>query len=203
MPLAIDPEESLALARAVKIELRDRMRRVRRALGEDARAARSAKIAERVLALDAWRAARVVALFVPMRTEIDVTILERAAREDGKRIAAPRMIEDGCALELRAWEAEVAPVESGRMVREPPETAPLVDPASVDLVVVPGLAFDERGARVGYGAGLYDGLLPKCTKATRVGVCLDFQLALEVPETPGDVRVDLVVTDERVLVAAR
>jgi 5-formyltetrahydrofolate cyclo-ligase len=203
VPLALDPEEALALARAVKIELRDRMRRVRRALGDEARAERSAKIAERVMALDAWRDAALVALFVPMRTEIDVTVLERAARQAGKRIAAPRMIDEGRTLELRAWETGVEPVESGRMVREPPESAPLVEPASVDLVVVPGLAFDERGARVGYGAGLYDRLLPRCTKAQRVGVCLDFQLVMEVPETPGDERVGVIVTDERTLLATR
>ncbi len=199
MPLVLDPDEAAALAHAMKTELRDRMRRVRRALGDDARTARSAKIAERILGLDAWTSARVIALFVPMRTEIDVTFLEREARAAGKEIAAPRMIDDGRTLELRAWEAGVAPVESGRMVREPPESAPLVHPGSLDLVIVPGLAFDERGARIGYGAGLYDRLLPKCVKAKRVGVCLDFQLMAEVPETPGDERVELVVTDERVL----
>jgi 5-formyltetrahydrofolate cyclo-ligase len=203
VPLALDPAEALALARAVKIELRDRMRRVRRALGDDARAARSAKIAAHVQSLDAWASAANVALFVPMRTEIDVTLLERAARGAGKRIAAPRMIEEGRTLELRAWDADVEPVESGRMVREPPESALLVDPASIDLVVVPGLAFDERGARIGYGAGLYDRLLPKCAKATRVGVCLDFQLIAEVPETEGDERVGFVVTDERIVVVPR
>ncbi len=200
--LAIDPREAAELARAMKVELRDRMRRIRRALGDDARAARSVRIAERVLSLDEWQRASRVALFVPMRTEIDVTILERAARSAGKSVAAPRMIDDGRALELRAWDADVAPASSGRIVREPPESAPRVDPESVDLVVVPGLAFDERGARLGYGAGLYDGLLPRCTRAARVGVCLDFQLVPEVPETAGDQRVHRVVTDERVLSAS-
>ena len=135
MPLALDPEETLALAHAVKTELRDRMRRVRRALGDDARTARSIKICARIEAMEAWRAARVVGLFVPMRTEIDVTILERAARAAKKEIAAPRMIDDGRGLELRAWDEGMEPVESGRMVREPPETAALVDPARIDLLV--------------------------------------------------------------------
>jgi 5-formyltetrahydrofolate cyclo-ligase len=132
-----------------------------------------------------------------------VTILERAARAEGKSIAAPRMIDEGRTLELRAWDLDVEPVESGRMVREPPETAQLIDPATIDLVITPGLAFDDRGGRIGYGAGLYDRLLPRCIEATRVGVCLDFQLVAEVPETDGDARVHVVVTDERVLFATR
>ena len=107
------------------------------------------------------------------------------------------MIETG--LEIRAWDEGVEPVESGRMVREPPASAPLLDPAEIDLVIVPALALDPRGARIGYGAGLYDGLLPRMTRALRVGVAFDFQLIAEIPETEGDERVHLVVTDTRVL----
>ena len=89
------------------------------------------------------------------------------------------------------------------MVREPPISAPLVDPGDVDLVIVPGLVFDERGARIGYGAGLYDRLLPKCSNAARVGVAHDFQLLAEIPEGPGDVRVEVIVTNDRVVTIGR
>jgi len=102
-------------------------------------------------------------------------------------------------IELREWQDGVEPVESGKMVREPPQDAPLVDPASVDLVIVPGLAFDERGHRIGYGAGLYDRLLPKCTRARHVGVAHDFQLLAEIPDGPGDRPVHAIVTNDRVL----
>lgn len=200
MPIAIDAAERLEIGIQVKRELRDRMKRVRRALGDENRAARSLAIASLVTAMPEWKAARTVALFVPMRTEIDVGLLERAARVEGKRVAAPRMLQepDGTLeLELRAWEEGVEPVESGKMVREPPADAPRVDPADVDLVLVPGLAFDERGARIGYGAGLYDRLLPKCVKAKRVGVAHDFQLLAEIPEGPTDERVDAIVTNTR------
>lgn len=202
MPIVVDDAERREIGLQVKRELRDRMKRVRRALGDENRAARSAAIAEQVVGLSAWQAARTVAVFVPMRTEIDVGLLEQRARAAGKRVVAPRMVEhdDGrLELELREWETGVAPVESGKMVREPPASAPLVDPAEVDLVVVPGLAFDERGARIGYGAGLYDRLLPKCTRAERVGVAHDFQLLAEIPEGPDDQRVDVIVTNQAVL----
>jgi len=202
MPIAIDDAERLEIGRQVKHQLRDRMKRVRRALGDENRAVRSAAIAERVLALPAWAAAKTVALFVPMRTEIDVGLLEKAARRERKRVVAPRMVEGvmgGLAIALHEWEEGVEPVESGKMVREPPKSAPLVDPATVDLVIVPGLVFDETGARIGYGAGLYDELLPKCARAKRIGVAHDFQLLAEIPQGPGDQRVDAIVTNDRVL----
>lgn len=192
---AADPAED-ELRRKVKAELRTRMRGVRKALGPDARAARSAKITERVLGRPEWASARTVMLFVSMPLEVDTSALERAARAAGKRIAAPRMSETG--LDVHEWEEGASVVEIGRMkVPEPPPTAPAIDPAEVDLVIVPALALDDRGARIGYGAGLYDRLLPRLTRARRIGVCFDFQRIAEVPETPGDERVHAVVTDER------
>lgn len=190
------------IARRVKAELRDRMRRIRKAIGPEGRAERSAKIAEHVVALPQWKDARTVSLFVPMRTEVDVTLLRDAARRDGKLVAAPRMTEveqpDGpprLKLVLHLWEDEVEPVESGRMVREPPANAPLAAPEAIDLVIVPALALDGQGGRIGYGAGLYDGLLPTLTRAFRVGIAFDFQLVAELPMAEHDQRVHHVVTD--------
>lgn len=207
-PIEIDPEERREIARRVKIELRERMKRVRRALGPENRAARSEKIAQHVVSTKAWSMAGTVALFVPMRMEVDVGLLERRARDDGKRIAAPRMTppDDGAPVQswdlvLHLWEDGVDPVESGHMVREPPASAPVVVLDEVDLIVVPALALDERGARIGYGAGQYDRLLPRCTRAERIGVAFDFQFLAEIPEVEGDQRVDWIVTDERVVAA--
>lgn len=191
------------VARRVKAELRDRMRRLRKAIGDEARAGKSAGIAARVQALSAWRDARTVMLFVPMRTEVDVTLLERAARETGKAVTAPRMTPDGRGLEVRVWVADVPPVDSGRMgVREPPASAPPADESSIDLVVVPALALDPSGGRLGYGAGLYDSLLPRLIRAHRVGVVFDFQLVSEVPLTAGDEPMHVVVTESRTLEVA-
>jgi 5-formyltetrahydrofolate cyclo-ligase len=189
------------IARRVKVELRDRMRRLRRTIGDDVRAQKSAKIAERVLALDVWQRAHTVMLFFPMRAEVDVRHLERAARLEGKTVAGPRMIDDGRTLEIRRWDEGAQPEDSGRMgVLEPPGTAALVDPSEIDLVIVPALALDPSGGRLGYGAGLYDRLLATLPTAISVGIAFDFQLLAEVPETPGDVRVHVVVTDTRTLV---
>ena len=70
----------------------------------------------------------------------------------------------------------------------------------LDIVIVPGLAFDPQGYRIGYGGGFYDRTLPKwCPPAIAIGVAFDLQLASEVPREPWDIPVDLIVTDQRVL----
>lgn len=193
----LSPEED-ALRRRVKEELRHRMRSVRRALPDEARAARSARIWERVLARGEWASASTVMLFLSMRTEVQTAAAAEAAWAAGKRVCAPRMTEHG--LEVREWQQGVEPERTGSMrVPEPPHDAPIVDPAEVDLVIVPALALDDRGARIGYGAGYYDRLLPRLSRAARIGVVYDFQLVTEVPETEGDERVGVVVSDERVI----
>jgi 5-formyltetrahydrofolate cyclo-ligase len=101
-------------------------------------------------------------------------------------------------LSVRLWDEGVPLDETGAMrVPEPPESAPAIPEVEVDLVIVPALALDERGARIGYGAGYYDELLPRLARAKRVGIAFDFQLLAEVPETPGDERVHAIVTDAR------
>ena len=87
-------------------------------------------------------------------------------------------------------------------VPEPPEDAARLLPKEVDFALVPALALDPRGYRIGYGGGYYDRLLPKLSQARTCAVAFDFQLIAEVPELPFDVAVDLVVTDERVIRAS-
>jgi 5-formyltetrahydrofolate cyclo-ligase len=189
------PEE--ALRAKVKSEIRYRLRQVRKALPAEARAERSARIHERLFARPEWQRARCVLLFASMRAEVDTGPMERRAREEGKRVACPRMNDDLTALDVRVWEPGVVPYAQGRLAPEPPPDAPVCPLETIDLVVVPAVALDPRGARIGYGAGLYDRLLPLLPHAARVAVAFDFQLVAEVPETEGDQRVHVVVTDQQ------
>jgi 5-formyltetrahydrofolate cyclo-ligase len=187
-----------ALRRKVKDEIRQRMRQVRKALPAAAREERSARIHAALFARDEWKRAEVVMLFASMRTEVDTRGMERRARAEGKTVLCPRLSEDQQEIEPRVWEEGVAPFEQGRLAPEPPPDAPAFDPARIDLVVVPALAVDPRGARIGYGKGFYDRLLARLP-ARRVAVAFDFQLIAEVPETAGDQRVDVILTDARAL----
>jgi 5-formyltetrahydrofolate cyclo-ligase len=88
--------------------------------------------------------------------------------------------------------------ERGLGFREPDPALP--EAASLDVIVVPALQIDGRGHRIGYGAGFYDRTLPRfAPPALAIGVVFSFQLVAEVPVTPGDVPLGLIVTDEQVI----
>jgi 5-formyltetrahydrofolate cyclo-ligase len=184
-----------------KREVRKRMRGVRAALPASAIAERSAQIESRVLALPDWQAAGTVALFSSLPDEVQTAGLVAAARAAGKRVALP-VVTDEPVLEFHApYDGGIARalVTSPYGIAEPGKDAPWVDPATIDLVLVPALAADPRGHRIGYGGGYYDHTLPRCTRAVRVAVLFDFQLIAEVPERTGDVPAQWIITDRRVL----
>lgn len=192
----------LEARRHVKEELRTRMRRQRGVFPEDARDARSARIVSNVMALPEWHAAKWVASFVPMRKEVDVSALRSAAYASGKRVALPRVDRESGNLVFAEVFVDTALIESAFGVEEPPASAAVVDPHSLDLVVVPGLAFDERGYRIGYGKGYYDRFLPGLSAFT-VGVAYEFERLAELPNMDWDVPVRAVATDDGLYISER
>lgn len=180
-----------------KKALRKQMRALRGALPESACDTRSKEIATRVLGLDELQSASTVLAFASIRNEVRTELLVDALRRSDKRLVFPRVVAEGLALHLVESTSELA--EGAFSVPEPKDTAPRVDPSEVDFVLVPALAVDERGYRIGYGGGYYDRLLPLTTRACTCVLAFDFQLIAEVPNLPLDVPADLVVTDARII----
>lgn len=188
------------LRRRVKSELRKRMRGLRKALPAAACAERSAKIVERLGSLGVLAEARSVALFWPIEAEheVDLRALDAQLRGRGVRVAYPAVVDDGRAMVFRFVEDVGAMVEGWRGIREPAEKARVAVRGDLDAIVVPTLAIDPRGHRIGYGAGYYDRALPSFVPpAVSVGVAYEFQLLAEIPATDGDVAVGWIVTDVR------
>ena len=180
------------------------MRSLRSALPGASVLARSAAIIERIFALPAFSEVQGLALFWPMedRNEVDLRPLDGAARSRGMRLyypflsAAVPTVRTG----FRRVDAltELTPGGSGFL--EPPEGAPEARRGDIDLMVVPALAVDAQGYRLGYGKGFYDATLPDFRPPARaVAVAFSFQLLGEIPREPHDVRCDTIVTDERVI----
>lgn len=203
-----DPRLVAELAVRAKQQLRTRMRALRSAHPDKARAERSARIVERLTALPEFREARGIALFAPLvdRGEVDVRALDAAARQGEKRVYYPTVERVGD-RELTALAEVRSPSElvtRGRRFPEPPEGAPLAARGDIGLVVVPALAVAASGHRLGYGGGFYDAMLPDFhPPAVAVVVAFDFQLVAELPVEAHDVGCDVVVTDARTLVVAR
>jgi 5-formyltetrahydrofolate cyclo-ligase len=184
---------------------KDAIRRVvlsRRArLGTDARAEMGGAIAERLLALPEIADARAVLAFVSISTEAPTALLLESVLGAGKTLLLPYVADDG-ALRAAAVGA-LAELEPGyRGIPEPRARLP-VEPASAGAIVTPGVAFDARGGRLGYGGGFYDAFLRAAPGVPRIGICYEVQLVDEVPMSEHDERVDVVVTEERVVRAPR
>lgn len=195
---ALAPEEIIRFK--VKAELRKRLRGVRKTAPLEACAERSAKIVAALEAHPAVREAKTVALFWPIveRHEVDLRALDASLRARGVRVAYPSIDPDTGDMVFRFVQSPSDLEDAGYGFAEPAKDAPSAD--AVDVVVVPAIAVDPTGHRIGYGAGYYDRTLPKyAPPAVAIAVAYDYQLVAEVPATPGDVQVAWIVTDQRVL----
>lgn len=187
----------------VKAELRKRMRGVRKTAPSEACAERSAKIVARLLAHPSVIRADRVALFWPMmaRHEVDLRELDSALRQRGTTVAYPTIDPESNEMVFRVTTNAGDLEERGFGFEEPPHDAEVAE--SLDVIVVPALAVDPTGHRIGYGAGYYDRTLPRyAPRAVSIAVAYDYQLIAEVPATEGDVRVRWVVTDARLIDAS-
>ncbi len=141
----------------------------------------------------------IVSGFMPLKSEISPLPLMRKLAEAGARLALPVVAGKGLPLIMRAWTFG-APLASGVWgIREPMPDAPAVDP---DILIVPLLAFDRRGYRLGYGAGYYDMTLTALRArkpVVAVGIAYAAQEVDTVPITPRDARLDLVLTEKETI----
>ena len=133
-----------------------------------------------VLASAWWREAGTLLLYYPLADEVDVRLLIRVAFESGKRVLLP--VVRGDELELRLYEGEASLMEGAFGIMEP--TGPLFPSeqyGEIELAIIPGMAFDRSGHRLGRGRGY------RLPEARLVGVCFSFQLLDEVPADSHDV----------------
>lgn len=174
-----------------KAALRRTMRAVRRAVAD--RPERTHLLVAQVLASEAYRSAHTVLAFVGVGGEPDTTDLLAAVHRDGKRLALPRTTSQGIeAVEVHPGD-DLVPASFG--IPEPPAGRPPLPPSAIDLVVVPGLAFDHHGHRLGQGGGHYDRLLAVLEPGTpTLGMAFREQLVERIPREPFDRPVALVVT---------
>lgn len=171
-----------------KVSLRRIIREKKAAMSEQQKALASDAVASALEALPSFRGAGTVLAYWSMSDELDIRdFILRWSRH--KRMVLPVVVGD--ALELRVF-SEDGLVPGYRGIMEPGPSCPLVDPSEVDLALVPGMAFDPSGRRMGRGGGFYDRLLP-VLDCPKLGLCYPCQLVDEVPVEDHDVTVDAVI----------
>lgn len=187
---------------AAKQALRVRSRRLRAALGREDRERASLAICRHLLDSQLYRRATTIGAYAAFGDEVDLSSLISSAPSERpvKRVALPRIVPDPdriLTLHL-APSAGLEPHPFGPL--QPPADAPPVDPAELDLVLVPGLAFDRRGGRLGYGRGYYDRLLARLpADPPLVGVAFDATVVEHVPVAVHDVTMTHLVTESGLL----
>ncbi|MFZ0436426.1 MAG: 5-formyltetrahydrofolate cyclo-ligase [Chthoniobacterales bacterium] len=144
-----------------------------------------------------WQTASSVLLYAPLHGEPDPTGI--LAQHGHKSFLFPRI--SGDFLELFRWSPGSDWIVGPFGVREPdPGTWERVEPGNVDLALIPGLAFDTSGRRLGRGRGYYDRLLgDRGFRAIKAGLCPEDRLLTEIPIEPHDVLMDLIITGQRVI----
>ena len=173
-----------------KTALRREIREKKRAMSIEEIEERSARLGELFTATDAYRNAKTIYGYMPYNQEVrTVPILERAIL-DGKRVAVPKVYGDTMRF---LYLDDLTLVEKSDMgIPEPIADEPVADDKTA-LVLMPGLAFDEAGHRIGYGGGFYDKFLMAEPDHPTVALCYDFQMFAHLDTEEFDIPVDLVL----------
>lgn len=186
------PQPIQAEKQALRVRLLQERAQLAPPPGSPEAAAQSQALAERVDAELRRVGARTIAVYAARTDELDPQPIAERARARGLQVGYPRVAHSSpptLSFHL-CGDAELVPARFG--VREPSAAAP--QPCTIDAFIVPGLGFDRRGGRLGYGKGFYDAALRKQPAALRIAVGYDFQVLPTIPIGEQDEPVDLVVT---------
>ena len=186
-----------------KWDIRKQILQVRNAMTREAIASGSLAIVKRLTELDQIRRASTLMVYLGFGSEVLSDDLILWGWGEGKRIAVPLC--RPASRELIACRIEgFDELECGHYgIRAPKEgLIRSIPPEEIDVVVVPVVAFDRQGHRLGYGGGYYDRFLPGVPRAMRIGVAFARQIVAEIPADPYDVGMDRIVTEKEIIVPA-
>lgn len=183
-----------------KSQLRKEISQKRRTLDDDFVKAASETIVGTLKNLSELRSANIVMSYMPHGKEVDINPLNGWILDQGKILCLPRVISP-TEMEARIVTSLKHGLSNGSFgIMEPTADNQLIENSKIDIVLVPGLAFDKTGNRMGHGAGYYDRFLSNCPKRTLfVGVAYWFQVFDSIPSDLYDVRVHKIVTEKHTI----
>ena len=173
-----------------KKELRRTIRERKRAMTEEEIVSRSEKLGQRFTASDAYKNAKTIYGYLPYNQEVRTVPMLEQALKDGKRVAVPKCYGD----EMRfIYLEDLSRVEKGYAgIPEPIADGPVANDETA-LVLMPGLAFDPQGHRIGYGGGFYDKFLSAEPNHPTLALCYEFQMLPSLETEEHDIPVDTVL----------
>ena len=176
----------------------------RRALSDAERAEKSRAICDYLMHLPVLKTAKTVFSYMAMSDEVNLDNFHEQAAESGKTLAFPVPLKGGL-MNAAVAENGDAFVRSAYGIMEPaPEHSLILEPEMIDAVLVPCVAFDRSGGRLGHGAGYYDRFLPRCRKDTVfILVAFDAQEMETVVREETDVMMDMIITESGLIYGSR
>ena len=181
----------------VKHAIRHKYLAIREKLSSDFAKKCSVVIAERVLAIASVRSAKRICAYLPINNEVDTRKIIDDLLLRNQQVFLPKYFkyrdEYGLA-HFKDWKT----LEAGPHQILEPAGSLEIDPDEIEVAILPGLAFDSEGVRLGYGKGIFDKLLGG-SRAFKIGLAYDFQIVEKLPREKHDLVMDLVVTEKRII----
>lgn len=188
----------------MKRELRERLLRIRDAIKPGQKRAKDSAIKERLFSLDEFKRAKCTLFYASFRSEVDTMGCLQDVIKEGKRLALP-VVDRGNKKLLIFEVKDISELIPGYMgIPEPGiREGRAMDLNEIDVAIIPGIGFDPTGNRLGYGAGYYDRLLGRVSASkkhiTTIGLAFEEQIVERIPAEPHDMKVDIIVTEERTI----
>lgn len=158
-------------------------------------------ILDKLINSDYYKNSSVIFAFVSFRDEVDTHKFIKQALKDGKTICVPKVPSKKQGMETHIIKGFEDLKEGYFGILEPIDECTKASPDDIDFILMPGVAFDMEGGRVGYGAGFYDKFLAKLNKdVPKIAIAYDFQLYEKVPTDEFDIKIDGIITNKDFLI---
>lgn len=177
--------------------IREEMKQVRRNMTQKEVLGKSEQAQKIFLGTEQYKNAKSVMLYIPLGNEVNTSGIISDALKKGKKVLVP--VTDSETYEISAYKiTENTQFEKGTFSVFEPKEKVCFDKNNIDVVLVPGVAFDRTGGRVGFGKGCYDKFLQDIN-AIKIGFCYDFQLLEYINTDSTDVAMDYIITEKEFL----
>lgn len=178
----------------MKSKIREKNKEIRNNMTEEEVFGKSKLASDIFLKSDLYKNAKCIMLYKRLGNETDTDAIIKQAFADNKRLVFP--VTEVKSGKITPYYADCSTefVTGGFSVSEP-KGADIANPTDIDVVLIPGIAFDKSGARIGFGNGCYDMFLPK-TNAIKIGYCYDFQLCNQIPTDKHDIKMEYIITEK-------
>ena len=184
----------------MKNELRQQILSLRTALEPGEVIKKSLRVKHYLFSTKEYQAAQIILFYISYDNEVNTHPMIQACFKEGKRVVVPvsNVHETTLTLsELRSWD-DLAP--GAYSILEPrAESVREMPASSIDLMIIPGVVFDLEGNRIGHGMGYYDRLLKTVDRVTRFGLAFEFQILERIPAEKHDVRMQKIITEDRII----